>query len=221
MTLQGYDGHVLKAPLVGKHPHIALRIQRSVVAHFNAFVQALRSATPAGVPTPNLFNCGGSSTFSLLLACGPESLGAITELSAGSAVVLPTAFDSFTTAALRPALFFVGRVTKITPRGRAVPFLGSLVPHRGVITQGCAFPSACVDDAAWPSPLWGWPPTNTLPTQAIFHSARRRDDPLAPRVGALWFTRPTQADGMLNYASVCVASDDGDVKVWPTLRVGN
>ncbi len=137
-------------------------------------------AEALGVPqAPSLFNVGGSTTLGLLCEMGNAGrLGRrINDFSSGSCLLLPTAFDAWTTTegggyvawcgcglalragaprvwyrrcwdvaalaallwcrllALRPALYFAGRVIKITPAARAIPFLGRLNRRLGLVVQ--------------------------------------------------------------------------------------
>lgn len=100
----GYDAHTQKIPDIAGARE---RAHRQVLETYQRFVDALR-ASPLPLAAPLTFNTAGSPTFRL-----HDGSGAANEVAVGSAMVLPSDFDTPLLADLQPAAWIATPVLKV------------------------------------------------------------------------------------------------------------
>jgi hypothetical protein len=239
--LMAYVGHCTAAPA----------LMGGVEACITEANQVLAKLTNAGKEAfPDLFsldgiviNGGGSGTIGVL----PEDNIALTEVSAGSILLKPRAFDGQEGSRhFEPALFLAGPVIKTVGdfgsangrlSGEQSPVLVPFVPPwlwqlitwwdirlaRGIFVEGISMPGSVVvhPPGLVPNPILALADpggTNLFPTQQLLHPVVGEEGRID--IGDLVFARPEQADAMLGYGTIAWIEAGRVEFVVPTYRGG-
>ncbi len=196
--LMGYDGHAFHVPVPG---FMKLWAVKKTLAGIAADYQALWDHVRAGYPelaaTVRTLNGGGSSSYSLY---APDSV--ITDISVGSALLMPKTYDIITLADHKPAVFI------------ATPLLKKLhpakIPYVGRISMSSDVDGYYVYGGAWAIEveypqglqmhgLMSSPPNQTLVSnQAFLYGAAE------PKVepGDFVFFRPGESDNLFLFDEI-------------------
>jgi D-serine deaminase-like pyridoxal phosphate-dependent protein len=204
--LMGYEAHVPKVPgfAGGAAGETALVHQR-----YRAFLEVI------GPDQRAIVNIGGSKT-----ALGSGAADFATEVSMGSAFLMPTDFDGGELTALQPAFFIATPVLKVgAAKLPGPPWVTRMMQRMGRFPRkGCylyggkwmarpVHPSDLKENA-----LWG-----TSSNQQFFALA----DNSAVKPDDFAFFRPTQSEAVLQHFGPVRVFDDGRiVDEWPPLPPG-
>lgn len=198
--IMGYDAQVAALPraLGG-----GTRAMRTAMARLKEFAKVI----PGGI-----VNTGGSTTALMLDA------PAATEVTVGSAVVKPAAFDQPWNAGLRPALFIAVPVLKTVPHGLpSHPRLSRVLRTAGAIRDRIAFGWGGGWDAV---PVW---PENLGRSPFYGPSANQQGWTLPRGMGApdRIVLRPAHAEGIIDrFGRIIVVKGGAVTDTWPVWPPG-
>lgn len=200
----GYDGHVTHVPFfIGSRESAIRKEFAKVMVRYAAFVDYGRNKFPSLFTGDLSFNGGGSTTYSLYDASMP-----VNDVAAGSCLVMPSTFDTFTLAGHIPALFLAAPVLKKMD-GFGVPFIEAFHSVVAWWDPNTAL-TFYVSGGGWSdiilapagvsiNALTGSPPNeNMLPSQGMLNGSKK----VALSVGDFVFFHPLQGDALMQFDEV-------------------
>lgn len=189
--LMGYEAHVPFMP----DPDDAHRRAMTIYAEMAGTVRERFDEPP-------IFNSGGSNTYPRFTASEP-----VNDVSAGSAVVKPAAFDRLTDHL--PALFIAAPVIRKFPRVSRKP----VAPDKAmcIYLYGGGWAAEVSHPAGISIGPFADPPNqNLLPNQSLYETSREA----ALDIGDFVFFRPYQGDAMFQFEDIQVMRDGQIVDRW-------
>lgn len=217
----GYDGHLPHVPaVISSHEDAVRDAFEDLVARYTHFVEYGKERYPAWFTGEVTLNGAGSKTYRLYTPEHP-----LNDLAMGSCVVMPSAFDEFTLAEHKPAMFIAAPVLK-RRAGFDVPFLDAAAPaaawwnpnwRMSYYVYGGAWNEALVSPAGIkPNSLTTSAPNeNLFPNQNLLNGS----ETAALRVGDFVFYRPKQGDAIMQFETIYVMRGGKIVDRWKPLPV--
>ncbi len=212
----GYDGHLPYNPLYlwAKESGMKKELEK-IMARYRGFVDYGKKGFPDLFRGELTFNGGGSKTYTLYRKDHP-----VNDISAGSCVVMPAAFDEITLADHRPALFIAAPVLKKTPR-YSLPFAEAFYglvewwdPNCAVAfhVYGGGWTELIVaPDGVQINKMESGPANeNLLPNQSMLNGSKK----LRLGVGDFIFYRPKQGDAIMQFETIVVVRGGKIVARW-------
>lgn len=217
----GYDGHLPHVPaVIATHEDAVRDAFEDLVARYKHFVDYGKERYPSWFTGEVTLNGAGSKTYRLYKPEHP-----LNDLAMGSCVVMPSAFDEFTLAEHKPAMFIAAPVLK-RRAGFDVPFLDAAAPaaawwnpnwrmsyyvYGGAWNEAVASPAGIRPNALTTSP----PNENLFPNQNLLNGSET--SPL--NVGDFVFYRPKQGDAIMQFQTIYVMRGGKIVDRWKPLAV--
>ena len=201
--IMAYEAHIGRVPGLVGGPNAALKKARSLIQQFVACL---------GPQQRTILNIGGSSTALLY-----DNDAGASEVSMGSAFVLPTDFDVPSLSGLEPAVHIATPILKVVDA--QVPGLDDLswilqklgkFPRRGCFLYGGRWMAKPVH------------PPGLKPSKQFWHSTNQQfaglPDDSDVRPDDYAFLRPTQSEFVLQlFGPIAVHSDGQIADSWPVL----
>lgn len=210
--LMGYDAHIGKLPAFIERAGVSFH---KATAAYRAFQAAAIEVFPAAADTA-CWNGAGSPTIPLHRHGSP-----LNDVSAGSVLLKPLAFDTARLAAYQPAIFIATPVLKVL-EGTRLPgpawfsrllYAGRPRRARSYFVHGGGWPA----EPASPRGITANAQFGLSFNQAIFNGPREP----ALAVDDLIFLRPYQSEGtLLQFGLVQVVAGGHVVATWPPFAVG-
>jgi D-serine deaminase-like pyridoxal phosphate-dependent protein len=215
----GYDGHVSHAPAIFVSKERAIRrAHRRLVEAYRCIVDDAARKRLHWFEDGVTLNGAGSQTYRLYAPEGP-----LNDLSMGSCVVKPAAFNAFTLSEHRPAMYIAAPVLKKID-GFDVPFLDSAAKVAAAVNPNWrrtfyVYGGAWSESVVWPegvrpNPLTTLPVNeNLFPNQNMLNAS----DKVALDVGDFVFYHPKQGDAMSQFETTYIVRGGKIIDQWRPL----